>query len=228
MFKNLLIVEDDKGIRNLISMYFRKENFNIYEAEDGEEALEIFKTEQLDLIILDIMIPYIDGFQVCQHIRKASNVPIIMLTAKAQESDILQGFDDGTDEYVTKPFSPKVLVAKAKAILARTSSVNRYIESHIFSIDGLTLNFNSGSVLVDDSEITLTHKEYELLKLMIQNKGIILSKEIILDKVWGYDYFGDPRTVDTHIRRLREKLGDQSHFISTARGRGYKFDAKEK
>jgi DNA-binding response OmpR family regulator len=228
MFKNLLIVEDDKGIRNLISMYFRKEAFNIYEAEDGEEALEIFKTEQFDLIILDIMIPYIDGFQVCQHIRKNSNVPIIMLTAKSHESDILQGFDDGTDEYVTKPFSPKVLVAKAKAILGRVSSTNDNVNSNIFFIDGLTVNFHSGIILVDDLEITLTHKEYELLKLLIQNNGIILSKEIILDKIWGYDYFGDPRTVDTHIRRLREKLGNQSHFILTVRGRGYKFDAKQK
>ncbi|AWI06104.1 response regulator transcription factor [Clostridium drakei] len=224
MFKNLLIVEDDAGIRNLIAMYFRKENFNIYEAEDGNQALDIFKLNKIDLIILDIMIPYINGFKVCECIRRISNVPIIMLTAKTEEQDILQGFDEGTDAYVTKPFSPKVLVAKANALLNRVDNkIN--VNNNIFSKDGFIIDFNSGEVTVDNSKIVMTHKEYDLLKFLIKNKGIILSKDIILDKVWGYDYFGDPRTIDTHIRRLRQKLGDNHKFIVTVKGRGYKFDA---
>lgn len=228
MFKNLLIVEDDKGIRNLIAMYFRKENFNIYEAEDGEEALRIFKSHSLDLIILDIMLPYLDGFQVCEHIRENSNIPIIMLTAKTDEQDILHGFEGGTDEYVTKPFSPRVLVAKAKAILSRSNYKGESSDREVFSAEKLSVDFHSGKVCINNLEVTLTHKEYDLLIFLIQNRGIILSKETILDKVWGYDYYGDPRTVDTHIRRLREKLSDESRFIVTVRGRGYKFDVAER
>jgi DNA-binding response OmpR family regulator len=223
MYRNLLIVEDDKGIRKLLSMYFKKEKFNIYEAEDGEEALEMFKTHEVDLVILDIMIPYIDGFKVCQHIRGSSNVPIIMLTARTEEQDILLGFETGTDEYITKPFSPKILVAKAKAILKRCEiSLDKVNDE--FSIDGFKVDFSTGKLILNSEEIVLTHKEFELLKLLVKNKGSILSKEQILDKVWGYDYFGDPRTVDTHIRRLREKLGEKSTLIVTLRGRGYKFD----
>lgn len=224
MYRNLLIVEDDKGIRNLLSMYFKKEKFNIYEAGDGEEALEVFKAHEIDLVILDIMIPYIDGFKVCQHIRSNSNVPIIMLTARTEEQDILLGFEAGTDEYVTKPFSPKILVAKAKAILKR-SEISLDKANDEFSIDGFKVDFSSGKLILNNVEIVLTHKEFELLKLLVKNKGSILSKEQILDKVWGYDYFGDPRTVDTHIRRLREKLGEKSTLIVTLRGRGYKFNA---
>lgn len=224
MYRNLLIVEDDPGIRRLLSMYFKKEEFNIYEAEDGEEALKTFKSINMDLVILDIMLPYIDGFKVCQHIRSASSVPIIMLTARTEEQDILLGFEKGTDEYVTKPFSPKVLVAKAKAILKRSTKSSDKTEDE-FSENGIKVDFSSGSFTLEGEDVVLTHKEYELLKLLIQNKGAILSKEQILDRVWGYDYFGDPRTVDTHIRRLREKLGEKSKLIVTLRGRGYKFDA---
>lgn len=223
MYRNLLIVEDDIGIRKLLNMYFRKENFNIYEAEDGEEALKLFKSHKIDVVILDIMLPYIDGFKVCQYIRKTSNIPIIMLTARTDEEDILLGFDRGTDEYVTKPFSPRVLVAKVMAVLKRTERAQDK-DHDIYSIEGFAVNFTSGNVCIDDEEVTLTNKEYELLKCLIQNRGAILSKELILDKVWGYDYFGDPRTVDTHIRRLREKLGIKSDLIVTVRGRGYKFE----
>lgn len=224
MYRNLLVVEDDAGIRRLIAMYFKKEKFNIFEAEDGEEALMLFKTYKMDLVILDIMIPYIDGFKVCQHIRAISGVPIIMLTARTDESDMLQGFDEGTDEYVTKPFSPKVLVARARSLLNRTDAAASSVEC-IFSVNGFILDFQSGKVMVNDREIVLTHKEYDLLAFLVRNKGAILPKETILDKVWGYDYYGDPRTVDTHIRRLREKLADKSSLISTIRGRGYKFDS---
>lgn len=222
MYRNLLIVEDDAGIRNLISMYFKKEKYNIYEAQDGEEALSIFKSSKIDLVILDIMIPYIDGFNVCKYIRANSNVPIIMLTARTEEQDILHGFEYGTDEYVTKPFSPRVLVAKAKALLKRAEGTAD--SSSIFSTDGLIIDFSSGRMTVNNTDVILTHKEFELLEYLVQNKGAILSKESILDKVWGYDYFGDPRTVDTHIKRLRDKLGENSRYIITIRGRGYKFD----
>jgi DNA-binding response OmpR family regulator len=221
MFGNILIVEDEKGIRNLVSMYFNKEGFNIYEAEDGEEALDMFKLYDIDLVILDIMIPFINGFEVCRYIRDTSNVPIIILTAKTLEQDILLGFELGADEYVTKPFSPKVLVAKAKAVLKRTE--NQHDKNDIFSFGGLSVDFSSGTVIINGNEINLTKKEYELLRYLIYNRGAILPKETILDKVWGYEYFGDPRTVDTHIRRLREKLGEQSRFIITVRGRGYRF-----
>lgn len=223
MYRNLLLIEDEKGIRNLVSMYFKKEGFNIYEAEDGEEALQMFKLYSIDLVILDIMIPFIDGFKVCKYIRDTSDVPIIILTAKNQEQDILQGFELGADEYVTKPFSPKVLVAKAKAVLKRVENTNRKNDTLSFGM--LTIDFSSGRVTLDGVEINLTKTEYELLQYLIQNKGVILQKENILNKVWGYEYFGDPRTVDTHIRRLREKLGKESRFIVTVRGRGYKFDA---
>lgn len=222
MYRNLLIVEDDAGIRKLISMYFKKERFYIYEAGDGEEALRAFKSNEIDLVILDIMIPYVDGFNVCKYIRNTSNVPIIMLTARSEEQDILQGFEYGADEFVTKPFSPKVLVAKAKAVLKR--SEGKLSNNNVFSIDGLMIDFSSGNVTVNNSEVLLTHKEFELLEYLVQNKGAILSKESILDKVWGYDYYGDPRTVDTHIKRLRDKLGEMNGLIVTIRGRGYKFD----
>ena len=223
MFKNLLIVEDDPEIRKLLVMYFKREEYNIYEAEDGEEALELFSSQKMDLVILDIMIPFIDGYSVCRHIHAASKVPVIMLTARTDEGDILKGFDEGADEYVTKPFSPKVLVARAKAILGRTEG-NSSSRDQVFSSDGLVIDFASGRVTADNREIVLTHKEYELLVYLVHNKGSILNKESILDRVWGYDYFGEPRTLDTHIRRLREKLDDKSRYIITIRGRGYKFD----
>jgi Response regulators consisting of a CheY-like receiver domain and a winged-helix DNA-binding domain len=225
LHRNLLIVEDEKGIRNLVSMYFKKEGFNIYEAEDGEDAIKMFSQLDIDLVILDIMIPFIDGFKVCRHIREKSSVPVIMLTAKNQEQDMLRGFELGADEYVTKPFSPKVLVARANAVLKR--SENDYEKNNTFNLDELSVDFNSGIVSVRGLEVELTKKEYSLLEYLINNKGSILPKESILDRVWGYDYFGDPRTVDTHIKRLREKLGDMSKFIVTVRGRGYKFDVEQ-
>lgn len=223
MNKNLLIVEDEENIRKLISMYFRKENFDIFEASDGEEALDLFKIYKFDLIILDIMLPCINGFKVCEYIRQNSDVPIIMLTARTQEEDKLQGFEYGTDEYVTKPFSPKVLVARAKSLLKRVDGTMSKSNS-ILSAGGICIDLNSGKVTCDDSEIMLTHKEYDLLIYFIQNRDIVLSKDSLLNKIWGYDYYGDPRTVDTHIKRLREKLKDKSKHITTIRGRGYKFE----
>ncbi len=224
MNKNILLVEDEPGIRKLILMYLRNENFNVLEAEDGEEALKLFRAYKIDCVILDIMLPLLDGLQVCEYIRNSSDVPVIMLTAKTQEEDKLRGFEYGTDEYVTKPFSPKVLVARIKALLNRVEGKVSKGNS-IFSAEGLTVNYITGKITVDNIDVALTHKEFDLLVFLIQNKGIILSKDSILNGVWGYDYYGDPRTVDTHIKRLREKLKARSTYIVTARGRGYSFEA---
>lgn len=223
--KNLLLVEDEPGIRKLILMYLRDENFNVLEAEDGEEALRLFKAYKIDFVILDIMLPQLDGLRVCEYIRSSSDVPIIMLTAKTQEEDKLRGFEYGADEYVTKPFSPKVLVARIKALLKRVEGkVSK--GTSFFSVEGLTLNYITGKLTVDNLDVILTHKEFDLLVYLIQNRGIILSKHSILNSVWGYDYYGDPRTVDTHIKRLREKLGKRSAYIVTSRGRGYSFEVQ--
>ncbi len=226
MNKNLLLVEDEPGIRKLILMYLRDENFNVLEAEDGEEALRLFRAYPIDFVILDIMLPQLDGLKVCEYIRNSSDVPIIMLTAKTQEEDKLRGFEYGTDEYVTKPFSPKVLVARIKALLNRVEGKVSKGNS-IFSIEGLNVNYITGKVTVDSINVKLTHKEFDLLVFLIRNKGIILSRDTILNSVWGYDYYGDPRTVDTHIKRLREKLQTRSTYITTIRGRGYSFEVSD-
>lgn len=228
MKRNLLIVEDDPKIRKLLNIYFRDEGFNILEAETGKDAIGIFKSEKIDLVILDVMLPEIDGMCVCTLFRETSDVPIIILTAKSQEEDKLKGFECGADEYVTKPFSPKVLVARAHTILNRVDGKISKGKS-IFKAEGLIVDFSSREVKVNDVPVILTRKEIDLLILLIQNKGILLTKEVILDKVWGFDYDGDPRTVDTHIKRLREKLKDHSNLIKTMRGRGYYFnEIKEK
>lgn len=227
MNRNLLVVEDDGGIRNLIAMYFQNENFNIYEAEDGKSALSLFRSYPMDLVILDIMIPEIDGYKVCETIRTKSDVPVIMLTAKSQEEDKLRGFENGTDEYVTKPFSLKVLVARANALLKRTEGkISNGRNAVCFG--NLIVDYHSGKVTVENREIALTPKEFDLLDMLIQNRDLILPKSTILDKVWGYDYEGDPRTLDTHIRRLREKLGSAKVFIKTVKGRGYCFESARK
>lgn len=223
MNKNVLIVEDEANIRRLVSMYFKKENFNIFEAKNGKEAIDMFNLYTIDLVILDIMLPDLNGLKVCEYIRINSDVPIIMLTAKTQDEDKIQGFEYGTDEYVTKPFSPKVLVARAKVLLKRVDGTISK-SSSILSEDGLCIDLNSGKVTINNIEVMLTRKEYDLLVYFMQNKDMVLSKEAILDRVWGYDYYGDPRTVDTHIRRLRDKLKDKSSHITTIRGRGYKFE----
>lgn len=223
MKRNLLVVEDDPKIRKLLSVYFRGEGFNILEAEAGDDAIRIFKNEKIDLVFLDIMLPEVDGLRVCEVIRETSDVPIIMLTAKSQEEDKLRGFKYGADEYVTKPFSLKVLAARASSIMNRVEGrVSK--KGSIFESNGLTVDIAKGEVKIDKISIDLTRKEIDLLILLIQNKGIVLSKEQILDKVWGFDYDGDPRTVDTHIKRLREKLKDRRYLIETVRGRGYRFN----
>lgn len=202
---NLLVVEDDSKIRKLLAVYFKGEGFNILEAETGDDAIRVFKNEKIDLVFLDIMLPEVDGLRVCEIIRETSDVPIIMLTAKSQEEDKLRGFEYGADEYVTKPFSLKVLAARASAIMNRVEGrVSK--NGSLFESNGLSVDIARGEVKIDKIPVDLTRKEIDLLILLIQNKGIVLSKEQILDKVWGFDYDGDPRTVDTHVKRLREKL----------------------
>lgn len=218
-----MIIEDEIRMRKLLKDYFKKEGFEVIEAEDGKEAMEIFKIENPDLIILDIMMPHIDGFTLCKYIREISAVPIIFLTAKSEDEDKLLGFKLGADEYVTKPFSPKVLVARCKSLLKRVNGTIGAAASNI-SINGLVVNLPSREVTIDDEEIFLSPKEFDLLMYMIKNKGLVLTRNMILDNVWGMDYFGDLRTVDTHIKRLREKLKHKSNLISTVRGLGYKFE----
>lgn len=226
MKKILLIVEDDAKIRKLLSLYFTDEGYNILEAENGKDAILIFNTEKIDLVFLDIMLPLVDGLRVCEVLRENSDVPVIMLTAKSQEEDKLRGFEYGADEYVTKPFSLKVLAARANALMKRVDgTVSK--SDNVIEYAGLKVNLATNEVFVNNSPIVLTRKENDLLFFLIQNKGIILSKEQILDKVWGFDYDGDPRTVDTHIKRLREKLQDQKDLIRNVRSRGYCFALKK-
>lgn len=223
MKKTIMLVEDEPRIRKLISDYLLREGFDIVEASNGKEALDIFNTMNLDLIILDVMMPILDGFSVCKEIRKISTVPIIILTAKAEEEDELLGYDIGSDDYVTKPFSPKILVAKVKALLKRSDSKD---SSHLnlLCFKDLSINKLSHEVKVREDVVNLSPKEYDLLLYLVENENIALSRENILDKVWGYDYYGDIRTVDTNIKRLREKLINMAELIKTVRGSGYKFE----
>ncbi|AAP27412.1 response regulator transcription factor [Bacillus tropicus] len=224
MNKTVLLVEDERRLREIVSDYFRNEGFEVIEAEDGKKALELFAEHEIDLIMLDIMLPEIDGWSVCRRIRKESAVPIIMLTARSDEDDTLLGFELGADEYVTKPFSPKVLVARAKTLLKRADGVVGVAEENAMSLAGIEVNRLSRTVLVDGEEIILTHKEFELLVYLMENKGIVLSRQHLLDQLWGYDYYGDDRTVDTHIKKLRNKLGDKAKHIGTVIRVGYKFE----
>lgn len=225
MKRNLLVIEDDKQIRRMIKIYFEDKNYNCLEAEDGRAGIMMFQSENIDLVFLDIMMPELDGLQVCKFIRETSDVPIFIITAKSQEEDKLRGFEYGADEYVTKPFSLKILAARVEAMMKRING-NVSKCSSFFEIGGLRVNKVTNQVTIDGEFIELTKKEYDLLNLLIQNKGIILSKQQILDKVWGYEYEGDPRTVDTHMRRLREKLKEYKILIKTSRGRGYSLENK--
>lgn len=223
MKKSILIVEDELRIRFLLRDYLIKDNFNVFEASNGEEGLFMISTQKIDLVLLDIMMPVMDGLTMLEKLREASTVPVILLTAKGEEEDKLQGYDYGADDYITKPFSPKVLMAKVKALLKRTRND---IDSSYQDFNGLTINKLSHEVKVDGKEISLSPKEYELLTYLITNEGIALSRDNILDNVWGLDYYGDIRTVDTNVKRLREKLLDKANLIVTVRGSGYKFENK--
>ena len=224
MPKNILLIEDETRIRFLLRDYFLKEGFNIIEAADGDEGLNFFISHKIDLVILDIMMPKVDGITVLEMIRKVSTVPVILLTAKGQEEDKLFGYEMGADDYITKPFSPKILIAKVKALLKRTSEDTF---SGLNEYDGLTINKLSHEVKVNNEIINLSPKEFELLSYLSDNEGIALSRDTILDNVWGLDYYGDLRTVDTNIKRLREKLGNKASYIVTVRGSGYRFEAQK-
>lgn len=225
MKETIMIVEDEIRMRILLRDYLKKEGYNVIEATNGKEAVEHFVNIPVDLIILDIMMPLLDGFQVCEKIREVSLVPIILLTARSEEDDKLLGYELGADDYITKPFSPKVLMAKIKAILKRSLSAN---PTHpIMDIKGLKINKSAKSVYIGEKEINLTPKEYELLIYLVDNKGTALSRDSILDNVWGYEFYGDLRVVDTTIKRLREKLRDKASLISTVRGSGYRFEVKD-
>ncbi|NBH27781.1 DNA-binding response regulator [Lachnospiraceae bacterium] len=218
----ILIVDDESRMRKLVKDFLTRSNFDVLEAEDGGKALDIFYREkEIALIILDIMMPVMDGWEVCREIRQYSKVPIIMLTAKSGEQDELQGFQLGVDEYISKPFSPKILVARVEAILRRTS---QFGEEENLSAGGIVINKSAHSVSIDGQPVDLSYKEFELLTYFLENKGIALSREKILNNVWNYDYFGDARTIDTHVKKLRSKMGEKGELIKTIWGMGYKFD----
>ena len=218
----ILVVDDESRMRKLVRDFLVKQNFDVLEAGDGEEAVDIFfKEKDIALIILDVMMPKMDGWQVCREIRKYSKVPIIMLTAKGDERDELQGFDLGVDEYITKPFSPKILVARVEAILRRS---NLLTNDDVISAGGIELDKAAHQVKIDGQEIELSYKEFELLAYFLENQGIALSRDKIINNVWNYDYFGDARTIDTHVKKLRSKLGEKGEMIKTIWGMGYKFE----
>jgi len=216
----VMIVEDEDRMRRLVGDYLKREGYYVIEAEDGKKAIEIFNQERIDLIILDIMLPKYDGWTVLREIRKTSQIPIIVLTARGEESDELFGFDLGADEYVTKPFSVKALVARVKVLLRR--SILSIDNEEKLLIEEVEINKKAHKVSINEEEIELTPKEYELLLYMAENQGKALSRDNILNEVWGYDYFGDARTVDTHIKRLRIKLKGKNDLIQTVRGVGYR------
>lgn len=221
--QKILIADDESRLRKLVRDYLTRENYDVIEAADGEEALELFYREpKIDLIILDIMMPKHNGYEVCKEIRQTSKIPILMLTAKGEEADVLQGFDIGADEYITKPFSPRILVARINAVLRRTSDGDG--EDGKMEVAGICIDKNAHVVTIDGKEIALSVKEFELLSYFVQNEGIALSRETILNNVWNYDYFGDARTIDTHVKKLRSKLGEKGNLIKTVWGMGYKFE----
>lgn len=218
----ILIVDDEELIRTVIREYAKLEGYNVDEAEDGMEAVAKCKKENYDLIIMDIMMPKLDGYQAVKEIHKDKNIPILMLSARGEEYDKLLGFDLGIDDYVQKPFSPKELIARVKAILKRVNKVNKKIIA-----GDLTIDDDAREVSIEENKVVLTLKEYELLKYLIKNKNIAVSREQLLTNIWGYDFYGDDRTVDTHIKTLRSKIGKYKDCIVTLRGVGYKFEFKE-
>ena len=219
----ILICDDESLIRNVIKEYLLMENYEVLEAENGEEAIDIVRNHDVDLVVMDIMMPKMDGYQAVREIKKIKDVPFIMLSARNEEFDKLIGFDIGIDDYVTKPFSPKELIARIKAVTKRTKG-----EDATYKYETLVLDDMAHEVTIDGKYVDLTPKEYDLLKYFMQNKNIALSRDTILSNIWGYDFYGDERTVDTHVKTLRNNLGKYRDVIKTVRGMGYKFDVKEK
>ncbi|MED0935942.1 response regulator transcription factor [Bacillus mobilis] len=227
MQRTILIVEDEDILREIMKDYLLNEGYNVLEAIDGKEALSIFEEHEVHLIILDIMLPELDGWAVCRRIRKKSNVPIIMLTARVDEDDTLLGFELGADDYVTKPYSPPILLARAKRLMESrySSAVNVSTEDTLAS-SGIHVHFPSRTVTIDGEDISLTHTEFEIVSYLMQNQGIVISREQLINKIWGYEFAGDDRTVNSHIRNLRHKLGQKAACIVTVVRAGYKFEGK--
>ena len=220
----ILVVDDESRMRKLVKDFLARQGYTVLEAADGMEAMDYFYADKdIALIILDVMMPRMDGWQVCREIRMHSKVPIIMLTARSEERDELQGFDLGVDEYISKPFSPKILVARVEAILRRTQGSGNADE---ISAGGIVVDKAAHTVMSDGSPVDLSFKEFEILTYFMENQGIALSREKILNNVWNYDYFGDARTIDTHVKKLRSKLGDKGEYIKTIWGMGYKFEVE--
>ena len=218
----ILVVDDESRMRKLVRDFLVKQNYEVLEAANGEEAVDVFfEQKDIALVILDVMMPKMDGWQACREIRSYSKTPIIMLTAKGDERDELQGFELGVDEYITKPFSPKILVARVEAILRRT---NLLVSEDVISAGGIELNKAAHQVRIHGEDVELSYKEFELLTYFMENQGIALSREKILNNVWNYDYFWDARTIDTHVKKLRNKLGEKGELIKTIWGMGYKFE----
>ena len=219
----ILVVDDESRMRKLIKDFFIKENYEVLEASDGEMALDIFYSQKnISLILLDVMMPKLNGLEVVKEVRKTSKLPIIMLTAKCEEHDELLGFELGVDEYISKPFSPKILVARAAAILRRTNKIGQ--NSQIRNKAGIILDKNAHTLSIDGKQIELSFKEFELLDYFMENEGIALSRDTILNNVWSYDYYGDARTIDTHVKKLRSKMETKGDYIKTIWGMGYKFE----
>lgn len=223
----ILVVDDESRMRKLVKDFLVRQDYEVLEAGDGEAALDLFYQEkEIALIILDVMMPKRNGFEVCREIRETSKVPVIMLTAKGDESDELNGFELGVDEYIAKPFSPKILVARVGAILRRSGKIAG--DNAILQTGGIVIDKEAHMVTVDGQRVDLSYKEFELLSYFIENEGIALSREKILNHVWNYDYFGDARTIDTHVKKLRAKIGEKGKYITTVWGMGYKFESDKK
>lgn len=219
----ILVVDDEQRMRKLVKDFLVKKGYDVLEAGNGEEAVDVFyENKDIALIILDVMMPRMDGWETCREIRHYSQIPIIMLTAKSDEKDELLGFELGVDEYISKPFSPKILVARVEAILRRTSMAGE----ERMEVGGILIDQSAHEVIIDGKNIELSYKEFELLTYFASNQGVALSRERILNHVWNYDYFGDARTIDTHVKKLRNKLGDKGAYIKTIWGMGYKFEAE--
>lgn len=223
MYK-LLIVDDEEKIRSLIKKYALFEGYEVREAENGMEAVEICKSQDFDMIIMDIMMPELDGFSACKAIRKFSQTPVIMLSARGEEYDKIHGFELGIDDYVVKPFSPKELMMRVQAVMKRSQASQVEVKKEIVKFEGLTVDFTGRLVYIDDEKIDMSPKEYELFFYLVKNRGVALKREQLINKVWGYDFYGDDRTLDTHIKLLRRSLKSYSKYIVTLRGVGYRFE----
>ena len=223
--QTILVVDDEENIRTLIRKYAEFEGYCVDEASDGMQAIEKCRNQTYSLIIMDIMMPFLDGFSTCKEIRKTTDTPVIMLSARGEEYDKIHGFEVGVDDYVVKPFSPKELMMRVAAVIKRTSGAQNNAKNDVFEKEGLCVDFTARRVTIDGKTIEMTPKEYDLLFYLVKNRGIALTREKLISDVWGYDFYGDDRTLDTHIKLLRRSLGPYSHWIVTLRGVGYRFEA---